>query len=55
MLGTREGRLAVLIVSGLPPNRYLGLLCSVVVVLSTAATLLMLPAMALRTGRSRSP
>ncbi|MCP4664138.1 MAG: MMPL family transporter, partial [bacterium] len=43
---------AVLIVSDLPPNRYLGLLCSVVVGLSTAATLLMLPAIALRIGRS---
>ena len=43
---------AVLTVSGLPPNRYLGLLCCVVYALSTAATLLLLPTAALIVDRT---
>ncbi len=43
---------AVLCVSRLPPNRYLGLLCSAVFALSLAATLLLLPVSRLAAGRT---
>jgi predicted RND superfamily exporter protein len=39
---------AILTVSTLPPNRYLGLLCSVVVALSTLLTLMLLPTAAVQ-------
>ncbi len=44
---------AVLAISQIPPNRYLGLLCSVVVGVATALTLLMIPTAALALTRSR--
>jgi hypothetical protein len=45
------GGFALLTASALPPNRYLGLLTSVVVALSTLASLALLPTLAQRFGR----
>jgi predicted RND superfamily exporter protein len=44
---------AILTVSTLPPNRFLGLLCSVVVALSTLLTLMLLPTAAVQLLRAR--
>ena len=48
--GLRTAGFAVLALSSLPPNRYMGLLCGVVVCIATTLTLLLLPTTALVAG-----